>query len=834
MNIAFDATAILGPMSKNRGIGNYGLAQFREMIRQDKCNHYFFFNIFEPFSIGDFPNLTEEYFNCGKDKALLNVQNNKVMEALIQQFLHKNKIDVFYITSPFDAIIPVYRKEWFKEIKTVVTVYDIIPYIFKDHYFTPNGDIPQWYEERIEMLRWVDKILVISQSVKDDLVSFLNFNGDNIEVIWGAPSDMFQKIEVSEQEQKAIRKKYKLKDRFIMCTGGDDERKNIAGLIEAYGKLPLELTAKYGLAIVCKLQDVSVKRYKALAQEYGVSKEVVLTNFVSDKELVQLYNMSTLVAFPSKYEGFGLPVTEAWACGKPVLTANNSSLCQIAGDAATLVNANDVEDIAKGLEVALKEENLKIMSTKGEKRVKQFQWPVVAGYAIKCINQLKSTIPEKVGVPNLAFFTPLPPQQSGIADYSVDILCELSDYFLIDVYIDDGYQVECELPKSIHIMNHRKFPQNVKRYNYILYQMGNSLYHYYMYPYLKKYGGILVLHDYNMHGVAQYIGLNMKHDDFRTYKSFLEEDLDAEEVSAIINKCKQGIWPDIKIEINGFVTNFADKIIVHNQYALENLLRKNIGRTVVKIPHYTRISPLSDTKEAKIKLGIDPHNLVIASFGHIHETKRAIPLLKAGIQFLEVCQEAELVFVGKLDESIYTEFNKLYRESKVADRIKVTGYTALEEFYNYIDAADICFNLRYPYNGESSGVFARCLARGKCIVVNNVGSFGEVPDECCIKLAPVESLTLSEEINQIYQTMKQLSDASLRETIGKAARTYAERELDLKVVSSQYREFVCSHTRNAISEETLANVYAYMVKDNHRSDDEIREISKTLAYCVKQ
>ena len=834
MNIAFDAAAILGPMSKNRGIGNYALSQFREMISRDKDNQYFFFNIFEPFSIGEFPNLQESYFYCGRELDLLSIADGKLYGTLVRKFIHKNKINVFYITSPFESQVPVYQEAWFCNVKTVVTVYDIIPLVFKNHYF-PNGDSDmEWYVKRLSVLNWVDKMIVISQSVKDDLIKYLNFSGDNIDVIWGAPSALFQEITVGENDANKLKKKYGLNNQFIMCTGGDDERKNIAGLIKAYGLTSLEFREQYDLVIVCKLQKKSEQRYTALAKKMGLSKKVIFTNFVSDEELLQLYNMAALVAFPSKYEGFGLPVVEAWACGKAVLTSDNSSLIQIAGDAAVIVNPECIEDISRGLQEAMQVDTLKQMAERGRDRLKLFQWPVVADRAIESIRQLITPeIKIHTELPKLAYFSPLPPIQSGISDYSVDIINELAHFFQIDVFIDDDYKPVCNLPSNTKVYNHKMFPKMEKRYSYKLYQMGNSLFHCYMYSYLEQYGGVLVLHDYNMHGVLQAVAFHVVNDNLKTYRDCLIKDYSESRVDEYLQQIRSGGSVKTDMEVNGFVTNYANKIIVHSNYAGEKLLRKNIGSQVCMIPHYANISPLADVADAKKKCCIDPDTTVFATFGFIHETKRAIPLLRAGIRLLKEYKNAMLLFVGKLDQTISDSFHHILSESGVSDRILVTGYVDLEQFCNYIDAADVCFNLRHPYNGENSGSLARIVARGKCVVVNDIGSFSEIPDDCCVKIPPVEKMQQGQEENLIYQVMKDIMrNHDFRKTTSERARKYAEKTLSIQTVAEQYADFIISEGGNDITEEFLHIIRQDIIQKKVYEDVEIREISKTLAYCV--
>ena len=200
MRIAFDSIALLGAMSKNRGIGNYAFDLFSTMLKQDRENEYYFFNVLEQTDC--FREevrqgiLRQEDFLCIKEGCFFPLEDMKVIYGeLVARFIQKNKIDVFMITSPFDAQYPTYQREWFAGTKVVTIVYDIIPYVMKDHYFPRKEDVG-WYLEKLEQLSWADELLVISQSVKDDLMEHLGMPGENIHVIWGAPGAKFQKMQV--------------------------------------------------------------------------------------------------------------------------------------------------------------------------------------------------------------------------------------------------------------------------------------------------------------------------------------------------------------------------------------------------------------------------------------------------------------------------------------------------------------------------------------------------------------------------------------------------------------------------------------------------------------
>ncbi|MCM1082007.1 MAG: glycosyltransferase [Clostridium sp.] len=831
MNIAFDALAILGPFSKNRGIGNYSLAQFRKMIEMDKDNKYYFFNLIEDFSMQNVVSsgcVTDCYFFTGdKNELYVNEEYSDVIGAIVKKFLKKNDIDVFYVTSPFQGGYLLYRREWFENVKVIATVYDIIPYVFKDKYL-PDKSSYEFYMTCLDNLRWMDEYLVISNSVKNDMIKYLDFPAEKIHVIYGAvDEELYRQMEINVDEKTTLYRKYDIIGDFIMCTGGDDYRKNIAGLIGAYAKMKKELIQKYQLVIVCKLSVQAVERYTNLSNELGISGRVILTNFVTNEELIQLYNCATLMAFPSIYEGFGLPIVEAWRCGTPVLTSDNSSLGEIAGDGAILVDPYSENSITDGLNKALGETDMEALLVKGQERMKLFTWDKVAQASIDVINNLgKCDDIAKKAVKKIAMFTPLPPMQSGISDYSVDVIKELSKYFDIDVYIDDykpdGFKID-----NVQIMSVNKFKKNYELYDRIIYQVGNSLFHEYMFPYIKKYQGIVTLHDYNLRDVLEVIYL-YKNNLPKQFLKKLLEDLTEEAANDYMNNLDKKQYLQ-KYELNGFVTNYASRVIVHSEYAKRKLLEKNIAYNVEVIPLYTLIDDNNlDNQKVKSELGIAEGKKIFAAFGHVHTTKRAVPILKAVQKVKTEFTDFHFYFVGKLDESVKEEFECALTEYNLRDFVTVTGYTTLDDFQRYMDVADVCLNLRYPYNGESSASFMRLLGKGKCTIVNKIGSFAEVPEDACIMIDNVKDMTTSQEIDAIYDAMKTACNDEVRKGISVRASEYAKRELAISIIIEKYRKVIEKKDAPCVLNEKLLQTCAKSFSTN-----EFRKLSKTLAYILK-
>lgn len=832
MNIAIDAVAILGS-GKNRGIGRYCLDLLRAMLKKDHVNKYFFFNCFKPTTLFHDEEkiaslLTAEYLYMGKNDFLMTDPSYRtILGAIVQGFIRKYDIDAFVISSPFDGTFPAYQKDWFKGCKTAAIVYDIIPYIYKKRYL-PDQTMYRFYMERVEMLQWCDHCLAISESVKADLIHYLAFDKEKISCIWGGAADRFRVIPMNTVDRTNIEQKFGIQGKFIMCTGGDDARKNLASLIAAYALIDRDLQEKYQLVIVCRLSPESEEHYKAIAAELNISSRVIFTNFVSDNELVALYNMADLMAFPSQYEGFGLPVVEAFACGTPVLTSNNSSLVEIGGSAAYLVDPFDTHDIANGLRMALTDPDSQKRIELGFKQLDKYQWGTVAERAIQVMCALKQDTKDTVSVdakPKIAFFTPLPPVQSGISDYSVDIIHQLSESFDIDVFIDRGYRQECALPSNVNVFSQDKFNKRKKYYD-IIYQMGASRFHIYMYSYIKRYPGTVVLHDYNLNPVVESQVTSLK-----VYKKILLEDFSRDFVESYIQGYEKYAEP-YKLEINGFITNYAKKIIVHSDDAREKLLAKDISRTVRTIRSYARIEDISAPKAAKESLGFSEDTVLIGAFGHIAETKRIVPLLFAFSKLRRTYKNIRLILAGKMAQMYEDNVQTLIEKESLQGLVTVTGYIDLDAFNRYMDAVDICANLRYPYYGETSGSLMRMLAKGKCALVNNIGSFGEIPDGACVKLPNVERMSRKREIQTIYEAIDYLLEHPEEITrIGENAQKYAQENLDIRLIGKQYTDFIMEQSTCVLTEGILEKIRKEEVEAHRYSDRRIQALARTLAIC---
>jgi glycosyltransferase involved in cell wall biosynthesis len=261
----------------------------------------------------------------------------------------------------------------------VMTIHDMI-WLFPQQYSRSGKSSLQWklmerYQLTVPRLasRRAAAIITVSQLSRDDIVRHLDVDPNVVYVTHEAVSSSFQPVDDRKQAQ-AVRMKYGLESKFILAIGSSDPRKNITTLVNAYAILPEDLRAEYHLAIVWTAPVLATSISKII-QDLGISQFVRFLFQVSNADLAFLYNEASLFVFPSLYEGFGLPILEAMACGTPVIASNNSSIPEISGDAALLVEAGDAQGISGAMLHVLTDDKLASeMAQKGLKRNAAFSW----------------------------------------------------------------------------------------------------------------------------------------------------------------------------------------------------------------------------------------------------------------------------------------------------------------------------------------------------------------------------------------------------------------------------------------------------------------------------
>ena len=207
-----------------------------------------------------------------------------------------------------------------------------------------------------------------------------------------------------------------------------------------------------------------------------------------------------------------------------------------------------------------------------------------------------------------------------------------------------------------------------------------------------------------------------------------------------------------------------------------------------------------------------------------------MPSLKAFHRLYQDHHNVHYYFVGSPDSTTKDEMLDYIRKNHLEDCVTITGYIGLDDFTRYIDATDVCVNLRYPSNGETSGSLMRILAKGKCVMVNEIGSFQEIPDDCCVKIPSAETMTERQEVERIYREFERLfSNRSEIAYYSANARRYAEQYLDLNLIAKQYAEFILDNRKSSLTEELLGKLLNEISAKSYTSY-QIEQLGRTLTY----
>lgn len=272
--------------------------------------------------------------------------------------------------NPYKLSFPINKK-----IKSVITIHDLIFLVYPKAY--PSGIRGKIiYEFQKLLIRNMDAIITISETSKKDICRFLGVSSSKVHVIYLAAGKDFKHLPSGEWMSK-IRKKYALPEKFVLYVGDVNYNKNISTLAEAckIAKINLVIVGKQATETDFDRRHIENKPFVRFLEKYGKDKEIKRIGYVEDEDLVKIYNLATLYCQPSYYEGFGIPILEAFSTGIPVVAAKNNCHVEIGGNAVLLADPKSAQDLAKKIARVLKDNLLREnLIENGYNRVKYFSW----------------------------------------------------------------------------------------------------------------------------------------------------------------------------------------------------------------------------------------------------------------------------------------------------------------------------------------------------------------------------------------------------------------------------------------------------------------------------
>jgi glycosyltransferase involved in cell wall biosynthesis len=357
----------------------------------------------------------------------------------------------------------------------------------------------------------------------------------------------------------------------------------------------------------------------------------------------------------------------------------------------------------------------------------------------------------------VAYYSPLPPERSGVADYSAMLLPELQQRLEIDV-VRRGAR--------------RRARRSARHADIALYHVGNDPeHHWWIVEELRRRPGVVVLHDFVLHHLIA--GMTVGRREANGYLDAMQREagpVGRMLAHGVIDGLLPPVWERHAHEypLTGEILSSATGVIVHSAYVERRVRELGYAGPVWRIPLAAWPMP-SDVPDAGLPAG----RLIVASFGHLNPAKRVPQLLDGFALLRERVPEALLLLVGSVAPGV---------EFDLPEDALHLDYVPEDRLWSLLGATDICVSLRYPTMGETSGISVRALEAGRPQIVSDVGWFSELPDAVALKVPVGDG-----ELEVLTSHLTRLAgDTELRTRMGDAARAFAEQEHDVGRVAEAY------------------------------------------------
>lgn len=324
-----------------------------------------------------------------KDKSLIMPDNHRFQRRSLWTPSHNrfeqqalsfevSRLGLDLLHSP--DFIPPFKRN----CRSVITIHDLA-FLLYPHFLTKES--ARYYGQIDQAWRKTDHVIAVSEATKRDSIKMLGVPEKKITVIHEAANPIYRPVPAEEAQQR-VREKYKIDQDFILFVSTIEPRKNLPGLLQAYRRLRDEYKREELLVLAGSKGWLWEEVYETV-DNLDLTREVLFLGRVPSADLVYLYNAARFLVHPSFYEGFGLTPLEAMTCGTPVIVSNTSSLPEVVGDAAVLIDPHDIDGLTVAMWRVLTEQELrKELRCKGLKRAKQFSWEQAAEKTLEVYHKI--------------------------------------------------------------------------------------------------------------------------------------------------------------------------------------------------------------------------------------------------------------------------------------------------------------------------------------------------------------------------------------------------------------------------------------------------------------
>jgi glycosyltransferase involved in cell wall biosynthesis len=377
MKIGVDALPLMGKMSRGTGITKYIYPLLKLLFETDKENTYRLYFRTPMENLKDIAGYFDpEFHSVGIEYKKMSIPNRLIEffwirhRFLLPDFITRfSDLDIFFSTC---YVVPVFKKS------IVSVIYDLTPLKLPDLFAATAENFKIKLDRIIESSSF---FIAISENTKRDFLEYSGVSPEKVSVVYPGVEERFCPQDDIDIER--VKEKYGINEKYILYTGIISPHKNVQKLIDAF----YLLKKKFGIPHKLVLTGRSIAGYKL---NFIEKRDIILTDYIPDEDVPALYSGADVFVFLSLYEGFGLPVLEAMACGCPVVSSNTSSMPEVIGDAGMLVSPKDTDEIAGSIYTVLNSPRIKNeLSRKSVMQAKKFRWEESAEKVSEIFRRIK-------------------------------------------------------------------------------------------------------------------------------------------------------------------------------------------------------------------------------------------------------------------------------------------------------------------------------------------------------------------------------------------------------------------------------------------------------------
>lgn len=746
--------------ARDRGMGRYSVCLIKELLRHSHytsiefvlTRHIAFDSAAERELQQIFPGVSLHYLDLTTTKkGLIDEQlthNKRVLNSFISRLeVNRDETD-FLIPSPFqEPFVSVFPDN----TKKLMLFYDLIPYLYHQRY-----EPIMFYESYLKRFRSVfeaDCIFTISESVADDLQTYIGLPKERLICIDGAP--------IRTDHTKTKPQFADLPKSFILMPTSDDPRKNNIRAILGFEEFRLsqpDLNIK--LVITSKIRQRERQHMELF------SKNLVFTGNIPESELNWLYEKCDLVLFVPESEGLGLPVLEAAEAGKMVVCSDIPVFKEISKTAFHYCDHENQQSISNALRQAFAARSTKGGSKEYSQVLAHYSWPATAK-RFEAGNLQVHQRQERTNKPKIAIFTPAPEGMSAIGKVVAESHPAMSEYFDIDYYAERGLYANPVRPNYLqYVVNKYSHAEafgvkDYQRYDAVVYHIGNGDYHLESIKNSLYLPGYAIVHDTNITEAFRVLNETGMIDKSRVKLEELLDKTNKNDTSSFLTS--------VLTNQLGTLTHsaFAKQAVKHIVGTKTPIIAANLPTAVVKYRQRNKKGPM-----------------VVGLAGIIADVK--------GIAVIErIAQDAGFADVKiRLFGFSHATKETIERLNAYENVEAITNLTDFE-FQNSISKLDVFINYRTRYNGETSLSTIEAMRQGVVVFVKNVGWYSELPDDTVVKVESEED---------ILTKLKELQDNTTnRHEISVKAHRYIEANFSHEQYAKKLLRLIKSPTSARLS-----------------------------------